>query len=101
MKLRYTPQAIKDLENIQNYISVKLQNPEAAAGIIFRIAESAKQLKEQPHLGFEMSKKTGRDIPGRGLVSDQYIIIYDVTDCISILRVIDTRVDFMRMIGTW
>ena len=101
MKLRYTPQAIKDLDNIQSYISEKLFNPQAANRIVTEIAESAKQLKDQPYLGFEMSKKTGRDIPGRGLVSGQYLLIYEVTDCISILRVIDTRVDFMRMIGTW
>ncbi len=101
MKLRYTPQAIQDLDNIHHYISVKLLNPQAANKIITEIAESAKHLKDQPYLGFEMSKKIGRDIPGRGLVSGQYLLIYEVTDCISILRVIDTRVDFMRMIGTW
>lgn len=101
MKLRYTPQAIQDLDDIQTYISEKLLNPEAAYGIVTSIAESAKRLKDEPYLGFEMSKKTGLDIPGRGLVSGQYLLIYEVTDCISILRVIDTRVDFMRVIGTW
>ena len=101
MKLRYTPQAIQDLEEISEYISEVLYNPDAAKRIIQSIARDASQLKKSPYLGFDLSKKTGRDIPGRGLVSGQYLLIYEVTDCISILRVFDTRVDFLRMIGTW
>ena len=34
MKLRYSPQAIWDLEEIRDYISFELQNPEAAKNII-------------------------------------------------------------------
>ena len=101
MKLRYTPRAMLDLQEISDYISEELQNPDAARRIIAAIARDAGRLKNAPYLGFELSRKTGRDIRGRGLVSGQYLLVYDVDDCVSILRVLDTRVDYLRMIGTW
>ncbi len=101
MRLRYTPQAILDLEDISDYISLKLLNPQAAENIIRSIAKDAAALKERPYLGVELRKKTGRDIDGRALISGQYMLIYEVGDEVSILRVLDTRVDYLRMIGTW
>ena len=101
MKLRYTPLAIQDLEEIEAYIRDQLCNPDAAARIITTIAEDASRLKDNPLLGFDLAGKIGRDVKGRGLVSGKYLLIYDVDECISILRVLDTRVDYLRMIGTW
>ena len=90
-----------DLQEIDDYISEKLMNPDAAKRIIAAIAQDASRLKSNPSLGFELSRKIGRVIKGRGLVSGRYLIIYDIDDCISILRILDTRVDFLRRIGTW
>lgn len=101
MRLRYTPQAILDLEEIRDYISLELQNPEAAKNIIRSIAKDAAALKEMPSIGVELRKKTGRDIDGRALISGRYMVIYEIEDAISILRVLDTRIDYLRMIGTW
>ena len=101
MKLRYTPQAILDLEEIRDYISYNLQNPDAAKNTIRTIARKAAALKDMPYLGVELRRKTGRDIEGRALIAGNYMVIYDVTEEISIVRVLDTRVDYLRMIGTW
>ncbi len=101
MKLRYTPQAILDLEEIRDYISRELQNPEAAKNILRKIAKDAAALKAMPRLGVELRKKTGRDMDGRALISGQYMLIYEVEEEISILRVLDTRVDYLRVIGSW
>lgn len=101
MTLRYTPQAMLDLREIHDYIRDELQNPDAARHIIASIACDASRLKDNPALGFDLAAKTGREIPGRGLVSGKYMLIYDVDDCVSVLRVLDTRVDYLRMIGTW
>ena len=101
MKLRYTPRAMADLQEIDDYIRNKLMNPDAAEQITAAILTDASRLKNNPSLGFDLSRKTGREIVGRGLVSGKYLIIYDTDDCISILRILDTRVDFMRRIGTW
>lgn len=101
MKLRYTPQAIADIEEIRDYISQELQNPEAAKNILRKIAKDAAALKAMPRLGVELRKKTGRDMDGRVLISGQYMLIYEVEEEISVLRVLDTRVDYLRMIGSW
>ena len=101
MKLRYTPEAILDLDEIKRYISQELDNPAAAKRIIAAIARDAALLKRHPYLGVELRKKTGRDIDGRALISGNYMLIYDVDDAVSILRVIDTRVDYLRIIGGW
>ena len=90
-----------DLEEIKDYISLELMNPQAAKRIIASIAKDAARLKNQPYLGVELRKKTGRDIEGRALISGNYMLIYDVDGKIAILRVIDTRVDYLRIIGNW
>ena len=101
MKLRYTPQAILDLDEISRYISEELQNPAAAERILRSIAADAAALKDMPSLGVELRQKTGRDIPGRALVSGRYLLIYEVTDAVSVLRVLDTRVDYLRVLSAW
>ena len=101
MNLRYTPQAILDLEQIRDYISYNLQNPDAAKNTIRTIAGKAASLKDMPYLGVELRRKIGRDVEGRALIVGRYMVIYDVAEEISILRVLDTRVDYLRMIGTW
>ena len=98
MKLRYTPAAILDLEEISGYISEVLFNPDPAQRIVASIAQSCERLKDQPLLGVELRKKTGRDVAGRCLVSGNYLIIYDVDDAVSILRVLDCRVDYLRIL---
>jgi len=58
MNLRYTPQAMLDLQEIDDYISNELQNPDAAQRIIASIARDAARLKESPYLGFDLSGKS-------------------------------------------
>ncbi len=98
MKLRYTPEAICDLDRIKDYITNRLMNPTAAKNIIRSISDTCKQLKTQPHMGMELRKKTGREIEGYCLISGVYVIIYDVNEAVSILRILDTRVDYMRIL---
>ena len=98
MKLRYTPAAIVDLEEIFEYISVKLSSPDAARNIISSIYQSCSLLKNDPELGMELRRKVGRDVEGRCLVSGKYLIVYDVDEAIHILRVFDTRTDYIRHI---
>lgn len=98
MKLRYTPAAICDLEEISDYVTNTLQNPGAAQNIISKIARDCNRLKDQPRMGLELSRKTGREIEGYCLISGQYMVIYDIDEAISVLRVLDTRVDYMRIL---
>ncbi len=96
MKLRYTPAAICDLQEIKGYIRDTLQNPGAATNTVARIARDVAILKEQPHLGPELRKKLNREIDSHYLITGKYIVIYDIDDVISVLRVLDTRTNYLK-----
>ena len=55
MKLRYTPEAISDLQETKSYISKVLRNPKAAARITNSILKQCEQLKEHPNMGMSIS----------------------------------------------
>ena len=98
MKLRYTPAAIADLEEIKSYIADTLLTPDAAANLMASIAAACALLKDQPSRGPELRHKLHREIDERFLIHKKYMIIYEVTDAVSILRVLDTRTDYMNIL---
>ena len=98
MKLRYTPAAILDLQEIRNYIRDTLLNPDAAQNVIAKIAASCARLKEQPYMGIELRKKLNREMEGYCIVVGNYIVIYNIDEMISIVRVLDTRTDYMTIL---
>lgn len=96
MKLRYTPAAILDLQEIRDSICEALLNPEAAQGILRSIADSCAKLKNQPRMGMELRKKLEREIEGYCIVVGKYLVIYDVAEAVSVLRVLDARTDYLK-----
>ena len=98
MKLRYTPAAIADLEEIKSYIADTLLNPDAAANLMASIAAACALLKAQPLLGPELRHKLHREIDERFLIHKKYMIVYEVTDTVSILRVLDTRTGYLNVL---
>ena len=98
MKLRYTPAAIADLEEIKSYIADTLLNPDTAANLMASIAAACALLKDQPSLGPELRHKLHREIDERFLIHKKYMIVYEVTDTVSILRVLDTRIDYLNVL---
>lgn len=51
MILRYTPEAIRDLQALRGYIGKTLGNPKAADRIAKQILDTCSQLKQYPQLG--------------------------------------------------
>lgn len=98
MKLRYTPAAILDLQEIRDYIGSTLQNPEATLGILRDIASACARLKAQPRMGMELRRKLNREIEGRCIVVGKCLVIYDIDEAVSILRVLDTRTDYLKVL---
>lgn len=97
MKLRYTPAAILDLQEIRDYIQDALLNPDAAQKVLKNIANSCGKLKSQPYMGVELRKKLRREIDGYCIITGKYIVIYDVDEAVSILRVLDSRTDYVKV----
>ena len=96
MRLQYTPAAILDLQEIRGYICDALLNPQAAQSVLRSIADSCAKLKEQPLMGMELCKKFNREIEGYCIVVGKYLVVYDVGEVVSVLRVLDTRTDYAR-----
>lgn len=97
MIIRYTPQAQADLREVRDYISDVLMNPTAAKNVTDRIIRSSHLLCDQPNMGASLQSKTGRDTSLRYLVCDNHIVFYKIeSECISVVRILDGRTDYMR-----
>ena len=97
-KLRYTPAAIQDLDEIEQYIREELCAPDAAKNTIRKIANSCALLRSTPRMGLSLQEKLNREIPQRYIISGNYLIIYEIDESISVLRVLDTRTDYITIL---
>ena len=99
MTLRYTPEAIRDLQETKRYISKVLRNPKAAARITRNIMDTCAHLKQHPQLGASIQVKTGQSSDIRYLICENHIAFYRIDDnIISIARVLDGRQDYLRIL---
>ena len=99
MKLRYTPEAISDLQSIKQYIKSTLRNPTAATRIAKMILDSCASLKSFPESGSSISAMTGYETDLRMLVCENYIALYRIDDdIVSVARIIHAKQDYMRIL---
>ena len=96
-KLKITPAAASDLAEISAYISMQLHNPQAARRIAKNITHDLRQ--QNPHLGFSVSAKIGKETNLRALLSGNYFLFYRIeNEAIQVSRVLDGRQDYLRVL---
>lgn len=98
MKLRYTPEAISDLQAIRRYIKNTLHNPTAALRISKAILAACSSLKSFPKMGMSIESKTGFETDLRMLICESWVAVYRIEDesgMISVARIMDARQDYM------
>lgn len=101
MKLKYTPEAISDIQEIQRYIKNTFHNPAAAKRISKMILGACSSLKAFPESGVSIESKTGFQTDLRMLICEKWIAVYRIegsSDMVSVSRVIDGRQDYMRIL---
>lgn len=99
MRLQYTPQARKDLRQIRAYFASVLQNASAGQRVTARIVKSCGMLKDHPMLGLALGEKISRSTDLRYLIQGNYLIFYCAsTDAISVIRILDGRTDYLRLL---
>lgn len=99
MKIKYTPAAIADLQEMKDYISKTLHNPKAANRITKSIMDHCANLKAHPQLGISLAAKTEEDTDLRYLVCERHLAMYRVEgDLILIARILDGRTDYMKVL---
>lgn len=99
MRLYVSPEALQDLREIKEYISLTLCNPTAANRVIRKIVSTYKRLTDQPYIGTLISGRIDFVIPYRYLVSGNYLIIYQVHSDIHIIRIIYGKRDYHKILG--
>ncbi len=99
MKLKYTPEAIADLQNTKAYISDVLHNPKAAKRITKQILDMCGSLKDHPNLGMSLKAKTDIDTDLKYLLCENLLAFYRIEgDWVMVVRILDGRTDYMRVI---
>ena len=99
MKLRYTPEALCDLQEIKRYIKSELHNPTAANRITKAILNGCARLKQFPELGVSIAAKTGCETNLRMLVVEGYIALYRIEpETVSVGRIINARQDYIHIL---
>jgi len=96
MIVRYTPKSLEDLREIKGYIEEVLCNQIAANNITNKIIKTCSVLKKYPYIGHSLEEKIGQPSEMRYIISDRYIILYNIeSECVSIIRILDTRTNFL------
>lgn len=84
MKVRFAPQAVRDLERIADWIAHA--DPDAATRLFKVLREKAEGLGEMP-LAFPVYRG-GEALGFRSRVHGSYLILYQVTDHVRIARIV-------------
>lgn len=99
MKLRVSPQAVKDIAGIRKYICEELYAPTAAKRNSEKIVRSYKSLKDAPYMGASLDSVIEIKTDYRFLVCENYLIFYKVDESfVSVYRIINGRRDYCRQL---
>ena len=101
MRIVFFPEAKQDLLRIRKTIRDDLHNPDAAARILKKLTDDIALLKTSPGLGVSYEARTGIRRDARILISGHYWIVYRAEREIVIMQVVDTRQDYMRVLGSY
>lgn len=99
MRIIYKKSAIDDLLNTENYIINQFHNNQAAKKLKKNIVDTISLLKDNPYLGPKMSDRFNIDTPLRYLIVSKQIVFYDINeDNIEIIRILDSRQDYLSLL---
>lgn len=97
--IEYSPEAVTDLQGIEEYISVELENPQSAEKIVDDIIDKIDNLSELPEIGSPLSSRVDVKTDYRYLVCGNYNVFYRVEyDTVKIIRVLNARRNFMTIL---
>lgn len=97
--IRYSPESLDDLDEIWEYVSFELCNPQAAENTVNKIMDTVDELESFPEIGVPLSSVTGMESDYRFLTSGNYMVFYRVNGReIYIDRVLYGRRDYLRIL---
>ncbi len=98
--IKYSPRAIKDLEEIMDYIKIELCNPKAAQTTIDGILNKVDEPKTFPYIGTKLGFDDGLDSGYRYVIFKKYMAFYHIrtNDEICVDRVIYSGRDYIKLL---
>jgi len=97
--VKYSDAAIADLEQIGDYISDSLYNPQAALNTVRKIQNAIDMLENFPLIGAPLSSIADIDTDYRFLVSGNYLTFYRIEDeKVFIDRILYGKRDYMVLL---
>lgn len=97
--IKFSPEAINDLQQIKAYITDELCNEQAAVSTIAKIMEHINRLGTFPNSGAPLNSIIDFNTNYRFLVCDNYTAFYRIeNNTVLIVRVLYGRRDFMRIL---
>ena len=99
-KIEYSPRALKDLDEIWNYIEVELCNPSAAQNTVDGIMDRVDGIASFPESGSKLEFENGLNSGYRYVVFKNYLAFYRLKpdDVVYVDRVIYGGRDSMRIL---
>jgi len=98
-EIDYSAAAIKDLEQIGDYIAERLYNPQAAFNTVNKIQDAIDKLADFPLMGSSLSSITGIKTDYRFLVCGNYLVFYrPLENKTLIIRIIYGRRDYIGIL---
>lgn len=79
-KLHYSPKALRDLDEIWEYIVMDLYNSDAAMNVVNRIMDAIDRLQDFSESGVPLSSVVDVESDYRFLVSGNYLVFYRAID---------------------
>lgn len=98
-KIKFSPDALSDLEQIKRYITLELCNEQAAIKVISNITKKIHILETFPLSGAQLSSIINIETNYRFLVCENYNVFYNFkNDIIYIIRILYNRRNFMEIL---
>lgn len=96
-KIQYASMALKDLDEIWDYITKELMNPSAAENTINGIMDIIDNLTDFPETGAKLIFDNGLDSGYRYVLYKNYMAFYHIqAGCVYIDRIMYGRRDYMK-----
>lgn len=97
--IHYSPEVQNDLDEIWEYITFELCNPQAAENSVNKIMDTVDELENFSEIGAPLSSVTDIESDYRFLTSGNYMVFYRVNgQDVYIDRVLYGRRDYLRIL---
>ena len=100
--VQFSPQFLRDLYEIEDYITYTFHDPQAAQRITDGIVNATDILADYPETGARIFLPGGLDSGYRFVIYQGYLAIYAIRpDGVYIVRAVHEKQDYMRILFPW